>query len=162
VAAAASPQRVAEAADHVQRSIAMVKSGVAIAVVGGLVLFGYFYTTSRKDLPRTERATQAAKEVGDAVRDKGVASLVDARLVAKFGLDATRFLHAYYDEGRVLLYGLVPADVDQQVLKDEAARVPGVSTVEVLVQLRPDYIAPLKPIIANTAEPQPEPASESP
>jgi len=144
----------------------MVKSGVAIAVLGGLVLFGYFYTTSRKELSRTERATQAAKDVGDAVRDKGVASLVEGRLLTKFGLDATRFLHAYYDEGRVVLYGLVPANLDQQRLVDEAAKVPGVSTVELLVQLRPDSIAPLKPIVGGASEPQPEsgpePAPQSP
>jgi osmotically-inducible protein OsmY len=140
----------------------MVKSGVAIAVVGGLVLFGYFYTTGRKDVPRTERATQAAKDVGDAVRDKGVAGLVQGRLLTKFGLDATRFLHAYYDEGHVVLYGLVPAAVDQQALKDEAAKVPGVSTVELLVQLRPDSIASLKPIAGDAAEPQAESASDSP
>jgi hypothetical protein len=140
----------------------MVKSGVAIAVVGGLVLFGYFYTTSRKDLPRTERAKQAAVDVGDAVRDKGVASLVQGRLVTKFGLDATRFLHAYYDEEHVVLYGLVPADVDQQALKDEAAKVPGVTTVELLVQLRPESIAPLKPIIGSGPEPEPKPTPDSP
>ncbi len=140
----------------------MVKSGVAIAVLGGLVLFGYFYTTSRKELPRTERAKQAAVDVGDAVRDKGVAGLVKARLVTEFGLDATRFLHVYYDEGGVVLYGLVPADVDQQALKDEAAKVPGVSTVALLVQLRPDCIAPLKPVMGGSPESEPGPAPESP
>lgn len=140
----------------------MVKTGLAIAVVGGLVLFGYFYAANRGQISRTEKAKQAALDVGDAVRDKGVAGLVDVRLKAKFGLDATRFLHAYYDDGRVLLYGLVPAEVDQQALIDEATRVPGVSVVGLLVQIRPDYIAPLKPITSPEPAPAPQPAPESP
>ncbi|MFQ5805192.1 MAG: hypothetical protein ACE5I3_01940 [Phycisphaerae bacterium] len=140
----------------------MVKSGLAIAAVGGIVLFGYFYAANRSEVSRTEKARQAAKDVGDAVRDKGIAGMVQARLLTKFGLDATRFLHAHYDEGRVVLYGLVPADIDQQALIAEAEQVPGVSVVEVVVQPRPDYIAPLKPITGSSPEPQPAPAPEPP
>ena len=140
----------------------MVKSGLAIAVVGGLILFGYFYAANRSDIPRTDKAKQAAKDVGDAVRDKGVAELVEVRVAAKFGLDAARFVHAHYDEGHVVVYGLVPADVDLQVLADEVAKVPGVSQVELLVQPRPDYITPLKSITGAEPEPPSEPAPESP
>jgi osmotically-inducible protein OsmY len=140
----------------------MVKSGIAMVLVGGLVLFGYFYATSRTELSRTEKAKQAAKDVGDAVRDKGIASLVQGRLLTKFGLDATRFLHAYYDEGRVVVYGLVPAELDQQALIDEAAQVPGVSQVQLLVHPRPAYIAALKPIIGGTPAPQSESGAEPP
>jgi hypothetical protein len=140
----------------------MVKSGIAVVAVGLLALFGYFYAANRGEVSRAEKAKQAAADVGDAVRDKGVAGLVDVRLKTKFGLDATRFLHAYYDEGHVVLYGLLPAGVDQQLLVDEAAKVPGVSTVELLIQPRPDYIAPLKPITAPAPEPQPGQTSETP
>lgn len=138
----------------------MVKSGIAVVAVGLLALFGYFYAANRGEVSRAEKAKQAAADVGDAVRDKGVAGLVDVRLKTKFGLDATRFLHAYYDEGHVVLYGLLPAGVDQQLLVDEAAKVPGVSTVELLIQPRPDYIAPLKPITAPA--PQPGQTPETP
>ena len=134
----------------------MVKSGIAVATLGLLVLFGYFYAANRGEASRAEKAKQAVADVGDAVRDKGVAGLVLVRLKTKLGLDATRFLHAHYNEGHVVLYGLLPAGVDQQLLADEAAKVPGVSTVELLIQPRPDYIAPLKPITAPAPEPQSE------
>ena len=135
----------------------MVKSGIAVITVGLLVLFGYFYAANRTGVSRTEKAKQAATDVGDTVRDKGVAGLVDMRLKTKLGFDATRFLHAYYDEGHVVLYGLVPADVDQQLLIDEAGKVPGVDSVELLAQPRPAHIAPLKPVTGRAPEPRPEP-----
>ena len=139
----------------------MVKTSLAVVVVGLFGLFAYFYLANSAESTRSEKAKQAAREVGDAVRDKGVAGLVDVRLATKYGLDATRFLHAHYDEGRVVVYGLVPAEMDLQELADEAAKVPGVTDVELLVQPRPDYIAPLKPITGTKPE-APEPEPESP
>jgi len=139
----------------------MIKSSLAVATIGALVLFGYFYTANRSELSRTDKAKQAAKDVGDAVRDKGVAGLVGVRLKTKFGLDATRFLHTHYDEGYVVVYGMVPAGVDQQSLIEEAARVPGVSSVDLLVHARPEHIVPLKPIVGEDGgESLPEPLSE--
>ena len=141
----------------------MIKSGLAVVVLGALALGGYFYLADTSERSRSEKAKHAAFDVGDAVRDKGVAGMVDARLKLKFGLDATRFLHAYYDEGRVVLYGLVPEGVEWQTLVDEAARVPGVTTVELLVQPRPEYIATLKPITAGTSpDHQPTAPTEPP
>ena len=134
----------------------MIKTGIAIAVVGLAGLFAYFYASNPSDVSRSDKAKQAAWDVGDAVRDKGVAGLVDVRLKSKFGLDATRFLHSYYDDGRVIVYGLVPPDTDLELLQDEAAKVPGVSGVELLVQTRPDYITPLKSIVSEGSEPGPE------
>lgn len=122
----------------------MVKSGIMVVLLGGLGLFGYFYATSSDQTSKGARAKQAVRDVGDAVRDKGVAEMVELRLKAKFGLDATRFVHAYFDDGRVVVYGLAPAAVDSAMLSAEAAKVPGVKAVETLVQARPDYIAPLK------------------
>jgi osmotically-inducible protein OsmY len=141
----------------------MLKTGLAVFVLGALALGGYFYLADTSERSRSEKAKQAALDVGDAVRDKGVAGMVDARLKLKFGLDATRFLHAYYDEGRVVLYGLVPEGTDEQALVNEAAQVPGVKTVEPLVETRPEYIAPLKPITKDASpEPQPAEPAESP
>lgn len=138
----------------------MIKSGLAVTVLALAGLFVYFYTSRSDEVGRCDRAKQAALDVGDAVRDKGVAGLVDMRLKTKFGLDATRFVHTHYNDGNVLVYGLVPADVDPQLLHDEAAQVPGVATVELLVQPRPDYITPLPPIMGDETEPSPE--AESP
>lgn len=135
----------------------MLKSAIAATAVGLVVLFGFFYASNRANVSRTEKAKQAATEVGDVVRDKGVATLVSARLAKTFGLEATRFLHVYYDEGQVLLYGLVPAGVDQEQLASEAIKVPGVTDAEVLVQLRPDYIPPLGTLGGPTTEPQATP-----
>lgn len=140
----------------------MVKPTIAIVLVAGVVLFGYFFARNRADLSGTDRAKQAAIDVGDAVRDTGVAGLIRGRLVTKFGFEATRFVHAYYDAGRVVLYGLVPAEVAPQDLADEAAQVPGVNQVELLVQPRPDYITPLKAIAGSTPAAQGELTPASP
>jgi hypothetical protein len=142
----------------------MIKSGIAVATLALAGLFVYFYTANRADVSRSDKAKQAVIEVGDAVRDKGLAELVDVRLKTKFGLDATRFLHTYYDEGRVVVYGMAPVGIDLQALHDEAAKVPGIVTAEVLVQTRPDYIAPLPSITGGKSEPQSETgtAPESP
>ena len=140
----------------------MMKSGLAAAAIALLLLFGYFYASNRASVSRSEKARQAASEVGDTMRDTGVASLVDLRLKTKFGLDATRFLHTYYDDGRLLLYGLVPASVDQKLLVAEASQVPGVKTVDLRVELRPDYVAPLRPISDSAKQMQNEPPSKTP
>jgi osmotically-inducible protein OsmY len=140
----------------------MMKSGLAAAAIALLLLFGYFYASNRANVSRSEKAKQAASEVGDTMRDTGVASLVDIRLKTKFGLDATRFLHAYYDGGRLLLYGLVPASVDQKLLVAEASQVPGVKTVDVRVEIRPDYITPLAPITGSAKNSQSESPAKTP
>ncbi len=134
----------------------MIKSGIAVTALALAGLFVYFYTARCESVSRSDKAKQAALDVGDAVRDKGVASLVGVRLKAKCGLDATRFLHTYYNEGTVVVYGLVPVATDLQLLHDEAAKVPGVSAVELLIQVRPDYIAPLPSITRGGPEPRPE------
>ena len=134
----------------------MIKSGLAVTAVALAGLFVYFYTSRSEGVSRSDKAKQAALDVGDAIRDKGVAGLVDMRLKTKFGLDATRFVHTHYNEGNVLVYGLVPANVDLQLLLDEAAKVPGVAAVELLIQPRPDYITALPSIMGDDPEPQPE------
>jgi osmotically-inducible protein OsmY len=128
-----------------------------------VILFGFYFVSNRSDATSAEKAKQAAVDVGDAVRDTGVATLVSARLTKTFGFEANRFLHAHFDNGRVLLYGMVPVSLDQQQLLDEAAKVPGVKEVEILVQVRPEYIPPLRtlgdePVPAPTPEPAVPPA----
>ena len=140
----------------------MFKTGFAVAGISLVLLFGYFYVTNNSDAPQSEKAKQAALDVGDAVRDKGVAGLVDVRLKSKFGLDATRFLHVYYDDGRVLLYGLVPESISAEALAAQADEVPGVDSVDVLVQPRPAYVAPLRPIAGSNAPATPPPSAGGP
>jgi len=134
----------------------MIKRGVAVLGAALVGLFGYYFLTDRSDRPNAEKARSAAVQVGDAVRDTGVAGLVDVRLKSKFGFDATRFLHYYYDEGRVVVYGLAPAGVEAEQLRNEALGVTGVREAEVYVHPRPEFIQPLKPLLGDSpAQPQP-------
>lgn len=121
----------------------MIRSGIAIVALGLLGLFGYFFIQNEGSGTNKEKAKQAAVQVGDTVRDKSVAGLVSVRLTSKFGIEATRFLHTHFDEGRAVVYGLVPADLTPEAVQAEAASVVGVRQVEVLVAPRPDYVAPL-------------------
>lgn len=118
----------------------MMRSGVTVVAVGLVGLFGYYFLTDHSGQSNKQKAKNAAVQVGDAVRDKGVATLVSARLTAKFGMDAMRFVHTYYDDGHALVYGLVPASVTADALGEEAAKVVGVKQVDVLVQPRPALI----------------------
>ncbi len=134
----------------------MIKSGITVLLLLGLGGFAYFYFSADVSGSRSDRAKAAAKSLGDAVRDKGVAELVEVRLKTKFGIDATRFVHAFFDDGHVVVYGMVPDGLDTGALQAEAAKVPGVSDATVLVETRPGFIQPLKPIRKNA------PASPSP
>ena len=129
----------------------MIKSILIFGLVVLSVLFGYFYFTNSADVQSSEKAKQAAIDVGVAVRDTGIAGLVDVRLKTKFGLDATRFLHTYNDGGNVIVYGLTPDSMDLQLLHDEVAKVPGVANVDVLVQPRPLSIKPLPQLLSGSA-----------
>lgn len=136
----------------------MIKSGVVLAAVALAGLFVYFYAAQPAEISSSDKAKQAAREVGDAFRDTGVAGLVDVRLKTKFGIDATRFLHTYYDNGHIILYGLVPGSIDQQTLHDEAAKVPGVIDVQLLLQPRP---ASIKALPSLTGGQSASPAEQS-
>jgi len=140
----------------------MIRSGVAMVAVGLLGLFGFYFLTDSSQRSPADKAKDAAIQVGDIVRDKGVAGLVQVRLVSRFGVEATRFLHAYYDEGRLVLYGMVPESLDLEALRSEAAKVSGVAEVEMLVHARPAFIRPLKPSPARQAELAAESAEAQP
>lgn len=115
----------------------MMKSIVVVVCVGLAGLFGYYYLQDSSGRAVGDKAADAMRSVGDKVRDEGVAGVVKVRLASKFGMDATRFVHVHYDEGKVLVYGLTPAAVTAEQLKAEAQQVPGVSSVEVLIATRP-------------------------
>lgn len=123
----------------------MLKGLITFVVLAGFAGFIYFYSTNSSEPDRVERAKLAARDLGDAVRDKGLAEAVSAHLVARFGLQPTRFLHTHYDQGRVLVYGLAPEQLDPEQIRTEAAKVPGVKEVEVLIQPLPDYLRPAEP-----------------
>lgn len=121
----------------------MVKSIVVVMCLGLAGLFGYYYLQDSSGRAVGDKAADAMRSVGDKVRDEGVAGMVKVRLASKFGMDATRFVHVHYDEGKVLVYGLTPAAVTAEQIKAEAQQVPGVTHVEVQVSTRPaEFDAP--------------------
>ena len=118
----------------------MMRSLVAVGVLGFVGLFGYFYVTNSTDMSGTEKAKDAIARVGEKFLDEGIASAVAVRLKGKFGLGATRFLHVYHDAGTVTVYGLAPAGITAERLETEARGIPGVKNVQVLLQPLPEYL----------------------
>ena len=118
----------------------MIRTCLVVFVLGLLGLFGYFIVTAPGDQSGAERAKGAALQVGDVVVDQGVAGLVHARLTASLGLETARFLHVHADDGRVLIYGLLPPSVSSEDLAERARSVPGVKRVDVQVLPRPGYL----------------------
>jgi hypothetical protein len=114
----------------------MIRTGAAVGLLGVLALFGYFLLSDSSQRTRTEKAKDAAVRVGDTLVDQGVAAAVRARLVSEFKHDA-RFLHVYHDDGRTLIYGLLPDALSPADLAAAARAVAGVEEVDVLVQPRP-------------------------
>lgn len=121
----------------------MIRSGMVVAGLGLLGLFGYYFFSDPSQRDNGAKAKDAALHVGDTVRDKGVASLVDLRFKAKYGFDATCFLHTYYDDGRVLIYGLIPPQITADALVSEAKEVPGVREAEAVVNPTPVFALPV-------------------
>ncbi len=133
----------------------MVRMALATVALGLLGLFGYFYATGSGE-HGNERAREAAWQVGGTVKDQGVQQMVWARLAAKYGLDGARFLHVHYHEGKVLIYGLLPAGAAPQQLAGEVDELPGVREVEVQTLPRPAYLEPpaSQPAVAPPAAPR--------
>lgn len=124
----------------------MIRAGAAMAVLAAVGLFGYFYLQDNSAGSRADKARTAVERIGGVAKDQGTAGLVRARLASQFGLEAARFLHTHFDEGTVLIYGLVPDGVSEDTLVAECEKLPGVKRVEVLVHARP---ARLQPSAAN-------------
>ncbi|RMF80162.1 MAG: hypothetical protein D6744_08465 [Planctomycetota bacterium] len=144
----------------------MVRSSIAVVAVGLIGLFGYYFVVDKSDRSATDKAKDAGLQVADAVRDKGVNLLITTQLTRKFGVEATRFLHAYYDNGVAVVYGMAPAELTADAIAAEVAKVAGVKTVEVSVTERPSYIAPLKGFggedpPAARSEPPPAPPAKT-
>jgi|GEM_PF-2605251 len=139
----------------------MIKSGIAVTTLAAAGLFVFFFASNSDDVGNADKAKQAALDVGDAVRDKGVAGLVDLRLKTKFGFEATRFLHAYFDQGAVVVYGMAPESLDSEAIRAEAAKTPGVDAAEVLIHPRPASITPLPSLTGDKPGAPTETAPES-
>lgn len=137
----------------------MIRSSMAIVAVGLIGLFGYYFVVDKSDRSTTDKAKDAGMQVADAVRDKGVNLLITTQLTSKFGVEATRFIHSYYDNGTAVVYGMVPNGIDTDALQAEIAKVAGVRTVELYITPRPMHIAPLTGFGGNE---QPSDAADEP
>lgn len=120
----------------------MFRSAIVTALLIGGGLFGYYFLTDRSGASATDRARSAVGQVGDLAKDTGEGLMVQARLTARWGMDAMKYVHVYYNDGAVIIYGLAPAHVKGDELSVAAREVPGVRTVEVLVQERPATMNP--------------------
>ncbi|MGD8453260.1 MAG: BON domain-containing protein [Phycisphaerae bacterium] len=118
----------------------MIRTALALLALGLLGLFGYFFVQEPAEQSNADRAKAAAAHVGDTVVDQGAAGLIRARLVTTFGLGATSYLHVHYDDGAVLVYGLVPEGVTAERLAEIVRAAPSVKSVDVQVLLRPAYL----------------------
>jgi osmotically-inducible protein OsmY len=118
----------------------MIRTAVAILVLAVLGLFGYFYVSDKGNDDAGDKAKRALYQAGDVVADKGLETAVKVRLTASIGFDASRFLHVYNNDGRVLIYGLVPDEVSQEQIVKQAEQVPGVKSAEVMLLSRPAYL----------------------
>ncbi len=136
----------------------MFRSTLLIGVLGFGGLFGYYFLRDRTAADATGRARSAAGQVSGTVVSEGIEGLVNARLLAKFGYEQVAFLHTHFTEGKVVVYGLAPAQISADALRAEAQGTPGVKEVEVLIGVRPDYV---KTIFAGDAVPASAPPAAS-
>lgn len=116
----------------------MIRSVVLTVILAGGGLFGYYFLTDRSERPNGDKARDAAVQVGDAAKDTGAAVLVQARLTARFGMDAMRYLHVRYDDGAVVVYGLAPRHVAADALVETVRAIPGVTSVQALIHELPE------------------------
>ncbi len=110
---------------------------VVLALVG---LFGYYFLTDSSGKTAGERAQDAGRHVFDTAKDTAAGGAIKTKLVAALGVDATRMLHVWYDNGQVIVYGLAPKGLDPEKLKALVQDVPGLKGVDVLIQERPDFV----------------------
>lgn len=137
----------------------MFRSLMVVGVLGLGGLFGYYFLRDNPSRDASDRARDAARQVGGTVVSQGVEGLVQARLVARFGYESVSFLHAHFADGRLVIYGLAPETVTVEALQAEGQAVPGVKEVEVLVSPRPAHV---KTIFSRESAPQPAPETPTP
>lgn len=119
----------------------MLKAIIGTVVLALAGLFVYYYFADSSGRSSEERARDAGRQVLDTARDTAGGGAAKAQLTAALGMDASRMLHVWYDDGRVIVYGLAPEGVDEQRIRSALANVPGVSSIEVMIQPRPGYVS---------------------
>jgi hypothetical protein len=130
-----------------------VIKGIAGTVLLGLVgLFGYYYLTDSSGKSGQERAKDAGLHVLDTAKNTAAGGAIQAALTTALGMDATRLLHVWYDDGRVVVYGLAPAGTDEKRIRTLLSEVSGIKSVEILIQERPDYVS----VATGAGNPPPE------
>lgn len=122
----------------------MIKSAIAVVVLTGIGLVGYFYLGDKSNDGREQKAKRAVSkatntvvQATDSVVEVTVSGAVKARLLTSFGLDTARYLHVTNQGGQVIVYGLLSPEVTAEQIAAEAQKVPGVKEVELLVHAWP-------------------------
>ncbi|MBK8915811.1 MAG: hypothetical protein IPM64_14675 [Phycisphaerales bacterium] len=119
----------------------MLRSALLVMILLGGGLFAYYFLTDTRGRPSGERATDALSRVGDAAMDQGIAGAAKGRLAVCYGIDGVRFLHTWFDDGRLLVYGIAPAGVSAEQIAAEVRALPGIREVEVQITSRPIYLS---------------------
>jgi osmotically-inducible protein OsmY len=120
----------------------MLKSLVGVVILAGLALFGFYYLRDKSERTAGDKARDAGMHVLDTAKDAGHGAVVKSALVARFGMEPMRFVHVHSDQGRVVLYGLVPASVAAADMEAAVKGLPGVGELHVIVSSRPDFLTP--------------------
>lgn len=118
----------------------MIRSLLTLVLLAGLAAFGYFYFSGGSGGSQSDRLADAARQTGDAAMDQGLSMLVKTRLATAVGLSLSRFLHVWSDNGKVLVYGLLPEGVSPELIRSAVRGLPGVTEVDVRVAARPAYV----------------------
>jgi len=138
----------------------MIRSVVTLAVVVLVGLFGFYFLTDRSERDNVEKAKDAGRNVVDTVRDQGAASLVSVRMTSTFGMEATRFLHVYYNDRHAVIYGMAPDTLTPEAIVTLATNVTGVDSAEAHIQPLPTSLQTaereLKPADTSAAPAEPD------
>lgn len=121
----------------------MIRGLITFVALVAVFLFGYFYFSDRSGRSSADKAASAGAQVLTTAKQTGVAMLVEGRLKADLGLDASAYLHVYFRDGNVIVYGVAPESASSEKIAAAAGAVPGVKSVEVLVQPRPAAMTPM-------------------
>lgn len=119
----------------------MIRTAITLLALALAGTFAYFYVSDGSGRNSTDKLTDAAVQTGEVARDQAVAALVRARIVADVGLQTSRFLHVWFQDGKALIYGLAPEGVEPSRIASAARQVPGVQDVDVQVMPRPAYLS---------------------
>ncbi|QOJ15537.1 MAG: hypothetical protein HRU75_13190 [Planctomycetia bacterium] len=137
----------------------MFRSAMLVMILLGGGLFAFYFLTDARGKSGGERAADALSRVGDAAMDQGIAGAAKGRLAVCYGIDGVRFLHTWFDEGRLLVYGMAPPQVTPDQIAAEVRVLPGVREVEVQVTPRPGYLSGTSATATHATDiPAPKPA----